>query len=197
MSEHEPGCSHRHPWTQADDRRLQFDWGVFRVRAIAKKHGRTVAAVVNRAKRLGIGPPSRGTTTVAALARETGYDKSQIRNAAREIGMSIPKVAGTTVVHKTRKRWSAISEEGAERIVKFLSRRPNGSRIRAEVAGAWGGRGRGGKMKPVQCGDCGRNTVPHYAKGLCVVCYDKGRRARRATLSDSDSQTIDTPVISC
>ena len=163
-------------WTEKEDARLQFDWGVFTVATLAKRLDRTPSAVVQRAHHLGLGPPSRNTVTVVTLARTTGYDKSQIRSAAKALGIHIGRVPSTAISTKTTVRWSAISEEDQESILEFLGGRPDGTRIRAETKGAWGGPARGGGLKPTHCVVCQKNDRPHYAKGACVRCYDQQRK---------------------
>ena len=97
-------------WTEKEDAQLQFDWGVFTVATLAKRMDRSKQAIVQRARILGLGAPTRNTVTVVTLARTTGYDKSQIKSAARALGMHIGKAPSTTLSAKTTVRWTAISE---------------------------------------------------------------------------------------
>jgi hypothetical protein len=167
----------RRPWTEEQDRQLAFDWGVFSLDTIARRHGRTPMAIVQRAKKLSLGAPSRGTLTVCGLAEATGYGRSQIRSAARALGIVIGKRTSAYVAKHRNRRYTSIDEEDVERIIAFLGSRPDGARIRAEVKGAWGGPGRGGP-KPEGCVSCGTSERPHYAKGMCGRCYDKRRKNR-------------------
>lgn len=168
----------RKRWTEEQDKQLAFDWGVFSLETIARRHGRTTTAIVERAKKLSLGAPSRGTQTVSGLAEATGYGRTQIRNAARVLGISVGRRTAAYVAKHRDRRYTSLDEDDVEKIVAFLGSRPDGGRIRFEVRGAWGGSGRGGVTKPDQCVSCGTKDRPHYAKGLCDRCYDKRRKNR-------------------
>lgn len=165
-------------WTAEEDAKLSFDWGVFRVETIARKLGRPRGGVVERAKRLQLGSPARGTVTVVGLSGKTGYGKTQIKNAARQLGITIGRRVTLNRAKRGGARHTAIDEEDAERIVDFLKGRPDGTRIRAEHKGAWNELGRGGHRKPPACVACGTNERPHYAKDLCRGCYEKMSRKK-------------------
>lgn len=157
---------HRARWTEADDRKLAFDWGVFNVTTIARRLGRTAVSVRWRAKVLGLGPAHRGTVTLADLERETGYHRERIRNAMRRLNITLsraPSTAARKVAAKHRR--TAIDEEDADRIREFLSTFPDGKMLVEHPATEWGVVGR-----PVACEGCGRTDRKHYAKGFCEPC---------------------------
>lgn len=165
-------------WTAEEDRKLSFDWGVFRIDTLAKRMGRTPAAIKIRAYKLQLGPPSRGTETVNELVTKTGYSKPQILNAARTLGITIHRRASSHL-KKGRYRFTAIEPDEAEKIIKFLTDKPDGARIRFQHVGVWGEPGRGGRMKPDRCVGCDRSDRPHYAKDRCECCYQKWRYESR------------------
>lgn len=166
-------------WSAEDERRLAFDWGVFRIETIAHRLGRTRDAVIQRAAKLQLGPASRGTTTLKAISDSTGYDRKQVRSAARALGIHIGRRVTKNIAKVEKKRFTSIDEDQAERIIAFLKARPDGTPIRFETKGAWGEKGRGGVLKPTHCVVCGKNDRPHWAKGKCHACYERARAQRK------------------
>lgn len=165
-------------WSPEEERKLQFEWGVFHLHTLAKRFGRTPVAVKMRARKLGLGAPSRGTETVHQIVQRSGYSKPQIWNAAKALGIPIHRRTSAQV--KVGKyRFTSIDSDDAERIIDFLKSRPDGARIRHERAGEWGCRGRGGHMKPEKCVGCQTADRPHYAKDRCHPCYERWRNEIR------------------
>lgn len=176
---------HRHPWTEGDDSRLSFDWGVFNADTIADRLGRSVNSVIWRAKRLKLGPSYRGTISVAQLAEETGFHRDRVVNAARKLKIPIPNAPSPRPKSKrpTKGRRTAINEDAADQIREFLRTYPDGASIIQNPAEEWGI-----SSRPECCNECRGTEKRHYAKGMCESCYKRARYyARpgvRGTLSE-------------
>jgi hypothetical protein len=185
---------HRRAWETRDQDYLRWHWGDRSAERLAHELDRTVAAILSKAQKLGLGAPSRGTTSVSGLAQRTGYEERQILNVARKLKIAIPRVY-SAYRKATRKlyRWSALTESQVDRILAFLAAKPDQARVRQETQGAWGERGRGGFMKPPCCQSCSRNDRPHYCKGYCKPCYDT-KRPRRPKEAAGEELRVDEGV---
>lgn len=185
------GARHRSPWTEAEDKRLAFDWGVFNAHTIARRLGRSVNAVVWRAKTLRLGPPHRGTVTLGELERETGHHRSRVANAMRRLGIALQHVPSSRRRGQipSKGRRTAIDPEDAERIREFLAKHPDGEPLVAHPASEWGVAGR-----PGCCEGCGRTDRSHFAHGWCEACYKRSgywlRKLRRPRGSSYSLPTL-------
>ncbi len=176
---------HRLPWTEGDDSRLAFDWGVFNADTIAERLGRSVNSVIWRAKRLDLGPSHRGLITIGELAEETGFHRDRVVNAARKLKINIAKSPSPLPRAKRPKkgRRTGLNDEAADAIREFLRTYPDGASIIQHPATEWGVSGR-----PACCDDCEGTRKKHYAKGLCEACYKKARYYARPGARDIVSQ---------
>lgn len=79
-------------WTEHADARLAFDWGVIPLREIAKRLGRTEAALYERARqlRLGLGCP-QGHAYLTHIAVECGYSTRAMRYILRWAGVQLKR----------------------------------------------------------------------------------------------------------
>lgn len=163
-------------WTKTRNLRLARLWRDGGPELAAAELGRSVAAIVQQAKRLGLPDPAqlRGCVTVAELARASGYSVCKVRNAVRDLGLVLAERPQRALYERRRGR-SAITPEQQRLVLERLAR---GDRIFANEAGdersaqgAWGvGR------KPAAClGGCGRKDRPHRARGYCGACYERLR----------------------
>jgi hypothetical protein len=164
-------------WTEDEDHRLMSWWGAYTVETIAKRLGRTPKGVIDRAKLLGLGAPSRGTWTMQALVAHLGYCDRAIKTAAKRAGVSMDRRAFTTTLgpdghHARRATRYSLDDDEVDRIIAELQAAPR-SRVLASLAGEWGvGR------KPAACLDCGTDERPHFARGLCRRCYSRAHYHR-------------------
>ncbi len=158
-------------WTKADEKQLWFFWGSFSLPTIAKKLKRSQHAVAMKARALGIGAPSRATISLSGFSRETGYSITRIRWAAEQLGLCLHRVPKSDPRQKKHPRKFGIEEEQQQAILAFLKKVPDGQRIyraggKKSAKGVWGV-----GQKPPGCFGCTRTDIPHYALGLCKVCY--------------------------
>lgn len=171
-----------HSWSLDDDMGLEVFWGEYGANVIAERLGRSQRAVVERARRLGLGPQRQGTKTLSELCEETGYSKSRIKTAAAHLRINLRRVPRGDPRHQaTKRRWHAIDEDTQGRLLEYLASIPDGRRIYKSQQGEWGGpRHRGGR-KPEACIDCSRSDVPHFCRGRCRNC-DRRWRAGKSPL---------------
>lgn len=182
---------HRREWADRDSDYLRWHWGDKSPKRLAEELGRTVTAILCKARKLKLAPPSRGTVSLAALAKQTGYEERQIYNVARKLRINIRRVKSTyrpNGKHKPGGGWTALTDGQIEKILAFLKTKPDVARVRQETQGKWGERGRGGFVKPPCCDVCGRNDRPHYSNGLCKPCYDRRRPHRSKKKGDADGE---------
>lgn len=166
-------------WTDREKLWLQWLWGSGSLTEIAKKLGRTPAAVRYQAKRLRLGPMKRGTYSLVQVARMTGYDRDRIVTAARRAGIHLPRQPRTRNPNARSKptyykrRHYAIPYETVERLIEELRKYPDGSRLWRHHERDWGGRFRDGSPKPEQCLGCKDTERPHYKRGYCRACFER------------------------
>ena len=166
-------------WTEGDCKFLQWEWTRFDVATLAKKLGRTPAAVREKARTLGLGSVKRGTLSLSEVEAQTGYDRGRIVTAARRAGIQLPRAPRTrNSSTKIKGRHFAIPEEAVERIVAELAKHPDGARLWRTHAHEWGGRFRNGSKKPKACLDCATSDRAHHSRGRCRRCHDKSRRPK-------------------
>lgn len=163
-------------WTHDEDKRLSFLWG-FSVRSIAEQLGRTPTAVISRAMKLKLGPPSRGTHSLSSLERDTGYDRKRVRTALEHLGLlerrAVSASSSRANVRNARYNRLALDEDAVTRVVEFLSKHPDaeplyGPNSHRATHGVWGV-----GWHPPACLECNRTDRPHDCKGLCTSCYQK------------------------
>lgn len=77
-------------WTDEELQRLRLVWGDVGERALREKFpGRTMAAIVMRAQRLGLPSPSQGLVSLHAAAVRAGLGDGQLRAVLDEAGVEI------------------------------------------------------------------------------------------------------------
>lgn len=163
------------PWTAAERDLLEWEWTRQDVAALAKKLGRTPAAVREQARTMGLGSVKRGTLSLAEVERLTGYDRGRIMTVARRAGIHLPRCPRTrnTRAKGYKGRHYAIPWDTMDRLVEELGKLPDGGRLWRTHAHEWGGRFRDGSPKPDACVDCGHADKPHKAKGRCGPCHER------------------------
>jgi hypothetical protein len=157
-------------WTPDEDQRLMSWWGAFTVETIAIRLDRSPKGVIDRAKALDLGAPSRGLWSMNALVAHLGYCDRAIKTAARRAGVSLVRRAITTTLgrdghHAKRSTRFALDDDEVAAILTELLASPF-DRVMASRRGEWG-TGR----KPAACRGCGTSDRPHFARGLCRRCY--------------------------
>lgn len=166
-------------WTEEETRLLSFLWGSVATRTISRRLGRTVTAVVDKAYRMGLGRPSRGTKSLNRLCRETGYHPQQIRYAITNLGLMLQHTPDTRLPSaKPRQyRHHAITFEQEEAILDYLKQHPDGERVYCTTPGHRTKQGVWGVgNKPAACLRCQRTDRPHRGKGFCGTCLRADQR---------------------
>jgi len=163
-------------WTDREDSQLAFLWGEFSLRVIARRLGRTPGAVTMHARLLKLGSPSQGTVSMNALSRISGYALSRLRQAAEDLGLCLHRVVSSDPRQSQRTHKYAITIEQQEAILAYLARVPDAQRLFSKTGkrtrrGVWGI-----GEKPPGCSICTRTDIPHYAKGMCKICYLRPRK---------------------
>ena len=173
--------ANRH-WTPAEKKMLALLWGTMSVVPLSKKLGRSVDSIVNRARQMGLGSPSRGTKPLNQLCRESGYHPKQIRYALKNLGMALQYKFDTRHPKEPRiYRQYAISFEQEEAILAYLAKHPDGSPVYCNAPGYRTKQGQWGVgNKPPACLDCGRTDRPHRGRGFCSSCHMRDLRRKRA-----------------
>lgn len=170
-------------WTHAEEKTLSRFWGVLSARQLGGRLGRSVDAIISRANRMGLGPPSRGTKALTALCRESGYNPGQIRYAIQNLGMVLHhKLDMRRTDAPGIYRQYAISFDQEEAVLAYLARHPDGERIYCHQPGHRTRLGQWGVGdKPPACLGCARTDRRHQARGLCGTCHMRQyRRQKRA-----------------
>lgn len=169
--------ANRH-WTPAEKKMLALLWGTMSVVPLSKKLGRSVDSIVNRARQMGLGSPSRGTKPLNQLCRESGYHPKQIRYALKNLGMALQYKFDTRHPKEPRVyRQYAITFDQEEAILAYLAKHPDGSPVYCNAPGYRTKEGQWGVgKKPPACLDCKRTDRPHRGHGLCGTCHTRARR---------------------
>lgn len=172
-------------WTHEEDRILSLAWGEFGIATIAKRlgRGRSFASIQNRARRLGLAGGRHGLIRITTIARDTGYDRETIVTAIGILGLSLQQLPATDLRQQYARRrglsrghWG-LDEEHLDVLLAYLKRKPE--RVITDRPGLKKGRrGLWGPVHGYACVACHETTHPHYAKGLCVRCYDRARPVR-------------------
>lgn len=169
-------------WTAAEDEALVDRWGIESTDAIAEHLKRTPNAVEQRGKELGLGGHRHCLVTIPEIMRRGGYSRETVVLGLRTLKIPIVPIPRVAAGGASRgSPWRGVAEEHVDTLMAYLVSRTMGSitprpRIKKGPSGVWGCAGRG-----EACVTCGRSDRPHYAKGVCVRCYDKARRAQRVT----------------
>jgi len=170
-----PKRVHRHysRWTPEEVRKLDRLWGVYSVRAIAWRLGRTIVAVYRRASDLGLGRVTRGVLTMAAYCLSRGHTEGRVKNAAARLGLLLRRANAGRTHHAGQGVPFEIAEEQAQALDEFFAVYPDGAYIcnnpkRERGGGKWGVRGR-----PAACVDHGGSERSFWALGMCRRCYGK------------------------
>lgn len=180
----------RAPWTLDDDNALRWGWGDVNLPTLARRLGRTTAALANRAKALGLGGYRRGFKSLDALERESGYPRRRLLQAAEALGLELPRTVVTDrpARHPGRRAF-CLGPEHEAALLAFLRTRPDGEPVvsrrdparerervrRAEATWPPG----------VGCKGCGTRHRIHCRLGWCTPCYEtaaprvRGPAARR------------------
>jgi hypothetical protein len=151
---------------------LTWGWGSVRLDKLARRLRRTEKAVCEKAKRLGMGPRTRGQMTLAQFCERIGYSAATIQTLANRIHVHIRR-------NKARSKGASyhlVGDDAAERIIAELDRLgwPSQPNLK-NPGGKWGVGG-----KPAGCLLCGTSTRPHQGRGLCSTCLRRENRAGRA-----------------
>jgi hypothetical protein len=187
-------------WTEEEVKRLRFDWGEMDLEALARRLGRTPAAVTWKAQQLGLGPVYRGTHSLFEISRITGYDRGTIRIAAARAGVPLRRAKRTLRSSEgSRGRRYAIPHEHYLKILEELAKKRNDAgNLQRVAAGEWGstsGVGEWGTKQPGACLDCGTRKRPRRVRGRCRPCYDRlmgwtyRDRSRRLKREDWDERS--------
>jgi hypothetical protein len=177
-------------WTPIEDDLLHFWWGVFHIERVAARLKRSVPAVAQRAHRLKLGSPGRGTMTLREFSEHTGFARDSILLAAQRIGVTIPRRArGKCSQRGTQGRFYSIDADLAEKLLAHLDP-VLGNR---KWSSNWGEKGRI-KVLPGACVACGTTERPHYAKDLCRRCYLNMKRAGKRYRNPSTRSNRNDPA---
>jgi hypothetical protein len=181
----------KRPWTAEDDRKLTFGWAVIPIPKLMQQLNRTRLAIIRRALDKKLGGLRRGFKSLARLSRETGYARAVLVKVAATLGIKFRRIDRGDRIYKTsNNRGIAISYDQEQAIIRYLkenrhlhwhyapgSKRSNG--------GVWGMR-----QKPLCCNRCRRTDRPHYAKGLCHICYNSVNRAAKRIASRAQGSPL-------
>lgn len=169
----------RRSWSEEDVVELRRLWGGRDLLTIARRLGRTPNAVAMKAKKLKLGLPHRVTgPTIGELVRESGWSRNKLVAAIADLGIELKEVQSRSDPRAKRGRRKVVPLKDVSRLLEHVEERPRIFRDAPgsgrTTRGAWGV----GK-KPAKCLGCGTTKRPHYAKGRCGRCYDRGiQRAR-------------------
>jgi len=161
-------------WTKEEDSFLRSMWGLLSTTVLSKRLGRSWYAVKARAIILGCKSSDCSLTTVGELSRETGYSYERIEAAAKKIGVELIPFPKMFKQERTVKKKKGFDSVGVDKILTFLKEWPDGKAITDNrQIGVWGARGR-----PTKCLMHGDVNRPHYAKGMCKICYMRKSRMK-------------------
>jgi hypothetical protein len=174
------------PWTPKEDKIVRLMWGEFGLATISARVGRTMSAVENRARTLGLGGHRHGLVSIRSIAKETGYEFETVARAIETLGLALQVIPATAATqqrarkNKQRQARKGLDEAHLGELVDYLKGRTVGSitvrpGLKRGARGAWGVAGRG----PC-CKVCGENKRPHSSRGRCDRCDMRARRAAKA-----------------
>lgn len=167
------------PWTKDEDNHLLMRWGIASPNTIAKQLGRTRIGVIQRARALDLGPPTRGTLTMNEAARRSGHDVTRLMRVAEHLGITIGRArsANQTYAHRNvdTGRCYALEIEQYQAILAFLADKSD-KRVELKprarkLVPAWGGPKKGGGVWPSMCAACLSTDRPPYCRDTCKRCY--------------------------
>lgn len=174
-----PEC-HRLRWTESEDRVLLDAWGEFGIATIARWLGdrRSFFAIELRARKLGLGGNRHGLLRLSTIAKTTGYDRETIAVAVKVLGLSLQSFPATEAkqqkgrLNKVRRAHRGLDETSLDVLLDYLKRKPERTIIdrpglKKGTRGAWG------VVHGKACADCKTTERPHYARGLCGLCYGR------------------------
>lgn len=175
------------PWSAEEDRILEDAWGEFGIETISKRVKRTLASVEQRARDMGLRGHRHGLLRIGTLERMTGYERCTITTAIKVLGIPLLPLPATMAAQHRRRRAPGgkkpmthygIDEDQYAALLAYLVSRKEGSiTVRPGITkgrtGAWNVCGRASA-----CSGCARSDKPHYAKGMCMGCYDNKRRSK-------------------
>lgn len=161
-------------WTKQEKQALELAWGASEpVETIARKLGRTPAAVMFQGYRMGLRAPLEAYLTMNEAARYSGWSITALERAIRGLGMVPRRRPAVTVYQGERKSRNGATKgrpwgftvEQVDRMVAYLDEHPLPSSVLGP-GGAW-----------PACRRCGKSGVPHAGHGLCCPCDRRRRRA--------------------
>lgn len=161
-------AAHGSAWSPEEDARLRELWPGGGATTAATLMGRSLIAVIERARRIGLGSPNKALVSLTEVARRAGCSRERVRRGALAYGVPRVGYARSDARRADGHRWSGLPENAARQLVRRLATAP--SRILRNRAGSWGlGR------KPRACLDphCRHPNRPHYARGRCKPCYQR------------------------
>jgi hypothetical protein len=156
-------------WTKKEVDKLIWFWGERLPSAIAKKLGKTEAAVKQKARRIGLQPFSDCSQYMSLddVVRRTGYYHEAIKTVCLRLNLKIKR--GPDV--KCRRYYFREGEVvKIEEELRRLADKRNIYRYDSSYSYNWGGK------KPDACMDCGTSSKPYCGRGLCKKCYDRMRQ---------------------
>lgn len=149
-------------WDDKEDAYLTFQWGIQHTNEIAKHLGRPPRGVLDRSKKLELGPPSRGTWCLGEVAKELGISNGTVKVMMQELGMSMTHALNADPRFAKRKHQLSLDIEDVEKITTYYEERKTKT---------WGVRGR-----PEACVVCKDPSKPYHANNLCHPCYERSRQ---------------------
>lgn len=108
----------RRPWTERDDNVLRYHSGLLSRKQLARKLGRTDAAVGKRAKQLGI-RLGQGRITLKALAEELGVSKATVVRVRDALGLQFRRYPSKT---SSRSRPKGPEPDDIVKIASYLTK---------------------------------------------------------------------------
>ena len=142
-------------WTKEEINILWEMAGVRPVGSIAKRLGRSVSAVTEKAQREGV-KLFQGTYTIRQLCVKLGADPTTVWRICKRLGLRVKRR-----VSEGGRGYTMISEDQAWNIAAAYQ-------VDLDLRAGWA-------MNYAACVSCGRTDRKHAARGLCVRCYDRER----------------------
>jgi hypothetical protein len=171
-------------WTPEEDAILAKWWGARKPKWLVSKLGRSLSAIKERAKTLGV-RRDQGTMSLRQLGRVTGYTIPALKAIIRAEGIKPRRIPSD---RPYRNRRYSITDDQAERIANKIIAMNAPARIPGvgdHHRAIWGVKG-----KPTRCHMCGTRNRPYKGCGLCDLCYS--RATRRKTINHYN--TIRNPL---